>query len=236
MFKILQREETLTSRVIAQLEQVIVNQRLTPGERFPAERELAERFGVSRTVIREAVRSMVARGFLEVRHGSGAVVCKPSAESLTQSISVFLGGGVMDLDYRKVIEVRRALETEIAAAAAKRRTEPDLAALDEILVQTAATRQSKAEFVRLDIAFHGALAAAAHNELFPLLLEPVSGIMTKVRELGFKVPRAPERALKWHSRILERVRASDDAGARRAMAEHLDEAETTLKQALGKDE
>ena len=235
MFKILQREETLSTRVTTQLEQIIVNQRLAAGDRLPAERDLAERFGVSRTVVREAVRSLVARGFLAVKPGSCTVVRKPSAESLTQSISVFLRGNLVELDYAKVIEVRRALETEIAAAAALRRTDDDLARLEDILARTASMRQSRAEFVKLDVAFHSALATATHNELFPLLLEPVNGIMIKVRELGFKVPRAPERALKFHGRILERVRAADQEGARAAMRGHLEEAEATLRQALGSD-
>ena len=80
MFETLTREPTLTGRVVNQLEALIVDQRLQPGDRLPAINELTQQFGVSRTVIREAIGALAARGLLEVRHGSRTVVSRPSAQ------------------------------------------------------------------------------------------------------------------------------------------------------------
>src|SRR5262245_18269788 len=82
MFQTIVREETLATRVTGQVESLIIESRLQPGVQLPAERQLASQFGVSRTVIREAVRSLVAKGLLDVKPGSGTVVSTPSARSV----------------------------------------------------------------------------------------------------------------------------------------------------------
>ena len=98
MFNTVEREETLASRVAGQMESLIVQQRLQPGDRLPAERELAHQFGVSRTVVREAVRALAARGLLEVKAGSGTLVRTPSAHTVAQSMALYLRAGRSDLD------------------------------------------------------------------------------------------------------------------------------------------
>src|SRR5437868_4206273 len=114
LFRTLPRETTLANQVSQQLEALIIERRLQPGDRLPAERELARQFGVSRTVIREAVRSLAAKGMLEVRSGSGTIVRAPNAAAVSQSMTLFLRAGYPELDYRKVLEVRSILEVEIA--------------------------------------------------------------------------------------------------------------------------
>src|SRR5689334_10607565 len=99
LFKLVQREETLASRVTGQLETLIVQRHLQPGDRLPAERDLAQQFGVSRTVVREAVRALVAKSLLEVQPGSGTHIRSPSAQSVSQSMALFLRGGQPAVDY-----------------------------------------------------------------------------------------------------------------------------------------
>lgn len=232
MFKTLEREETLASRVSREIERLIVVGRFHLGGRLPAERQLADEFGVSRTVVREAVRSLMAKGLVEVRHGSGMMIRTPSAETVSQSMALFLRGGQPELDYKKVMEVRRLLEVEIAGLAAERRTTEDLAAMQVILDDTEGIRQKRARFVEWDVAFHAALATATHNEMFSLLLDSVVGTMKQVRELGFDVPSSPSNAIKHHQAIFIRVAARDEGGARQAMRDHLAEAEQTMRRAL----
>jgi len=232
MFKAIVREETLSNRVTSQLEALIVESQLSPGDRLPAERDLAERFGVSRTVVREAVRSLAAKGMVEVRPGSGTLVRTPSAEAGTRSMTLFLRGAQQDLDYQKGLEGRRILEVEIAGLAATRRTEQDLEELERILEDVAGIRDKRDRFVAWDVGFHTALALATHNELFPLLLDSVVKVMARVREVGFEVPATPDRAMKHHRAILKQVRAKSAAGAREAMTDHLKESEMTIKKAL----
>ena len=231
LFKALERDATLTDRVTQQIEDLIVIGHLRPGNRLPPERELAHRFGVSRTVVREAVRALVAKGLLEVRSGSGTIVCSPTAQTLAQTMSLFLRVGQRDLDYRKILEVRRLLEVEIAGLAAERRTEEDLEVMKAIL-QEAESGGDRDRFVRTDMAFHSALARATYNELFSVLLDSIADVMITMRQMAFDIPDAFTRALRYHRAIFEQVKRGDPEGARQAMREHLVEAEDTIRQAL----
>jgi GntR family transcriptional repressor for pyruvate dehydrogenase complex len=232
LFQAMPREATLANRVTHEIEQLIVNGRLKTDKRIPSERDLAGQFGVSRTVVREAVRGLVAKGLLEVKPGSGTIVRAPTARSVTQSMSLFLRGSQADLSYDKVHEVRRVLEIEIAGLAAARRTPDDLATLEQILQQMADMRTDPERFPQLDVLFHAALASATHNELFALLLDSLSEVMIRVRQMGFNVPDASAHALRFHSAIYEQVRAGDAEGARRAMREHLIDSEAVMRQAV----
>jgi GntR family transcriptional repressor for pyruvate dehydrogenase complex len=231
LFKALERDATLTDRVTRQIENLIVIGHLQPGNRLPPERELARQFGVSRTVVREAVRALVAKGLLEVRSGSGTVVCSPTAQTLAQTMSLFLRVGQRDLDYRKILEVRRLLEVEIAGLAAERRTKEDLEVMEAIL-QEAESGGDRDRFVRTDMAFHSALARATYNELFSVLLDSIADVMITMRQMAFDIPDAFTRALRYHRAIFEQVKRGDPEGARQAMREHLVEAEDTIRQAL----
>lgn len=231
LFKTLQRDATLSERVTGQIENLIIASHLQPGDHLPPERELARQFGVSRTVVREAIHALVAKSLLETRSGGGTVVRSPTAEAVAQSMSLFLRAGQPQLDYNKVLEVRRILEVEIAGLAAERRTAEDLKKMDEIL-QEAAKAEGRDHFAKNDVAFHAALAYATHNELFGLLLDSVADIMFKVRYLGFDVPDAITRAVKYHRAILKQVEAGNAEGARQAMREHLAESEDTQRRAM----
>jgi GntR family transcriptional regulator, transcriptional repressor for pyruvate dehydrogenase complex len=232
MFQPLQRETTLANRVTKELEAMIVARRLLAGDKLPPERDLAQQFGVSRTVVREAVRALVAKSLLEVRPGSGTVIRSPSAESVAQSMTLFLRGGREAFNYVNVLEVRHVLEIEIAARAAERRTDDDLRAIEATMTAMADTGTTRAGFVASDVAFHLALAHATHNLLFVLLLDSVGDLMVRLRELAFELPEAAARALPYHQAIYQEVRAQNVEGARRAMRTHLLEAEETLGRAL----
>ena len=103
----LAREATLTNRVVVELERLIVDSHLETGARLPSERELAAQFGVSRTVVREAVRALSTKGLVAVENGRGTLVQAPSATSAAESMRLFLRMQPGGFDYEKVVEVRR---------------------------------------------------------------------------------------------------------------------------------
>jgi len=233
-FKSVQRDPNLAEQVTRQIESLIVANNLQPGDRLPPERELAQQFGVSRTVVRQAIHSLVAKSLLATQPGGGTVVCRPAAAAVAQSLHLFLRSSQAHLDYGKVHEVRRLLEVEIAGLAAIRRNEEDIARLEANLsaaVKSIPTEDPE-QFAQIDIAFHAALAQATHNQLFELLLDSLAEIMIEVRRSGFAVPDTPARALRIHQAIYAQVRAGNAEGARYAMQEHLLEAEETQRQAL----
>jgi GntR family transcriptional repressor for pyruvate dehydrogenase complex len=232
LFTAMQRGESLAIRVARELERLIVEGGLAVGKRLPSERELADQFAVSRTVIREAIRTLVAKGLLDVRTGSGTVVREPTAEAAAESMSRLLATRPDRYDYTRVIEVRRVLEVEIAGLAAHRRTSEDIAALKAILTRAEERLGDPDTFVHTDVAFHEALARATHNDLFVVLLSSIAQAMIAVRQLGLRVPGTPARALDYHRRILTCVEAGDVMGARQAMDRHMDEAWQTMSAAL----
>jgi GntR family transcriptional repressor for pyruvate dehydrogenase complex len=230
------REAGLADRVAAHMMERVLDGTVQPGTRLPPERALAEQYGVSRTVIREAVRILVSRGLLETRAGSGTYVRDPGPTSVAESMSLLLRlhHGATAIPYVMVHEVRVVLETEIAGLAARRALADDIAALER---EIARQRESGAAAdhdtaISSDAAFHVALAMATHNDLFPILLYSISGMMTDIRRLGFKVPGAYDNVLAHHERILSAVRGRDSASSIRAMRAHLGDAQRILRQGL----
>ncbi len=232
LFQPVVREASLTSRVSRQIETLIRENKLHVGDHLPSERELAEQFGVSRTVIREVIRGLVAKGLLEVQSGSGTVIRLPSAESISQSMALYLQAGQPDFNYAPVHEVRRLLEIEIAGLAAERRTAEDIQQLEDIVREMPRAVEDRERFVRNDIEFHLALARATHNELFLLLLNSITDIMITVRQMGYMVPGSRAQACHDHTAIFEQVRQRNGEGARQAMSAHLAESEAIVQRAL----
>ncbi|HZQ10316.1 MAG TPA: GntR family transcriptional regulator, partial [Anaerolineae bacterium] len=126
MFTALPTEQKRSDRVAEQLEALILDNQLRTGDRLPPENELARQYGVSRTVIREAIRSLAAKGLLQVNQGSGTVVHGMTNELASRSIGNVLEQNTRRVDIAKLLEVRRLLEVEIVGIAAARRTDADI--------------------------------------------------------------------------------------------------------------
>ena len=228
----LTREATLADRVASELERLIRESRLGEGDRLPSERELASQFGVSRTVVREAVRALSAKQLVDVSVGRGTVVRVPSVTFAAESMKMLLQmqSGAAEAD--KVSEVRRPVEIEIASLAAARRTAGDLSELDSILEETRQHQDDPEVYIKSDVGFHAGLARATHNELFTILLDSLVELMIELRLLTLRVPGIMALALEHHERILQAVRAGDPDAARAAMHAHMDQAADTLRQSV----
>ena len=219
LFDQIAREPRLSDKVAEMMLDTILSNRLKVGDRLPSERELGEQFGVSRTVIREAVRALVAKRVIEVRSGSGLRVAAVDADSVRESMSLFLRGGAIDFD--KVNEVRSLLEVHIAGLAAERRTEDDLAGLSEIHDQMKREADDVLAAARDDLEFHRRIAQATRNELFLVLMDSIGTALIDIRRENLGSGSTP-LTLGQHEEILERITARDPAGARAAMAAHLE--------------
>jgi GntR family transcriptional regulator, transcriptional repressor for pyruvate dehydrogenase complex len=212
--------QTLAERVAADLRAEIVARRLRPGDRLPGEIEHARRLGVSRGIVREGRRQLVAAGLIEVANGRRAVVSKLRAAPLDG----FLANAVAtrQLAIGEVLELRRALEIAIAGLAARRRTAADIAALARLVEQMRAT-VGRMIYLKHDLAFHVALARATQNPLFVMLIEsmrdPLAASMraSHVRRRG---ARDFAQAHAAHEAILAAVNAGDGTAAERAMRAH----------------
>ncbi len=225
------REPSLSERVAGHLMDRILEDAIEPGVRLPPERALAEQYGVSRTVIREAVRTLVSKGLLETRGGSGTYVRAGDAAAVGASLSPLLHAR---LPYVMVHEVRVVLETEAAGLAARRAEPRDVAAMEREVarLRQAAADADAAAASATDAAFHLALGTATHNEMFPLLAQLIAAAMAEARNAGFAVPGAYHNALAHHQRILAAVQTHDAPSAIRAMRAHLGDAQSILRQGL----
>jgi len=219
-FNRIKTSERLFLEVVRQIEERILAGELKPGDMLPAERVMAEQFGVSRTVIREATKALELRGLVEVQHGRGVMVVKPSADSVSDSVVRFLK--IEESPIWSLLELRSVLEVEIAGLAAERRTDADLEALVQIFEKMASALDRPTEYVEHDFEFHRVLAKAAHNPLFALVLEPYVTLMKQARRLGATAPNAAKRSYAYHKPILDAITRRDTAKARIAMREHFD--------------
>ena len=214
----------LVREAVEQLRRQILGGRLAAGEAIPPEGQLCQRFGVSRTVIREAMRILQAQGLVEVSQGKLPRVKPVDPQDLAQTLGTFLQRGNHSLLH--LVEVRQPLESEIAAVAAARATAEEIAALRQSVEQMAAARSLAAQ-VEGDLAFHDLLATATHNPVFPVLLGVLADLMRRSRRKTLS-KTGLARALLGHRAVLAAVEKHRPDEARRAMLEHLSLAKEDL--------
>ncbi len=212
------RPPRLTDRIADKLTEAIVAGQFRVGDNLPSEREVGAQFGVSRTVVREAIRSLVTKGLLDVQSGRGARVARLDSAPLTEAMSLLVRG-TPDIDFAKLHEIRTMLETHTVEAAARRATDDDIRELEAVYERMAgADGEAAAE---LDVEFHRAIARATHNELHLVLLDSIGENLLEVRRATLAIPHDAARRIDEHRRIVEAIGAHDPARARAAMEEHL---------------
>ena len=229
MFDFSLQRDRLYKQVADQIEQLITDESLHPGDKLPGEREMAERMGVSRTVVREAIRVLGVRGLIKVKSGCGTYVQEPSAKDAAASIERFFKLSQTNEPYAHIHEVRRMIEVETAGLAAERATDEDIARLQSTIEGMSKHKEDLNAHVEYDHAFHEGLAEATHNSLFNVLLGPTFDLLHQVIVVSVQTPGALEAGLNHHRNILAQVRLRDPQAARQAMREHLSEAKELVE-------
>jgi GntR family transcriptional repressor for pyruvate dehydrogenase complex len=222
LFERVTREPRLSDKVAEMMRQAILSRQLAPGTPLPSERELGEQFGVSRTVIREAVRALAAKGIVEVRSGSGLRVASVDGATALESLSWFIRGG--QLEYPKVHEVRSTIEIEMAGLAAERRTEEQLQAMRDAHARFEKVIGDVKKAAAVDVEFHALIARATQNDLFSVLLGSIGDALIEIRHKNLASGSGQE-TIDAHAGILDRIAERDGPGARDAMRQHLETVE-----------
>ncbi|WP_082398826.1 FadR/GntR family transcriptional regulator [Pseudonocardia sp. EC080625-04] len=207
----------LYEQLVERLLDHMTEQGLGPGDRLPAERELAGLLGVSRASVVQALVALEVQGVIDVRHGDGAVIREVPAD---RQVLHALRARWHRL--REVIEARQALEVRIAALAARRRTDADLVRIDEAVAAMAADVDGGGRGVRGDEQFHAAVTTAAHSGLLGTLMGEISELIRESRIESLSQPGRPAESLAAHRLVVEAIRAQDADAAARTMAEHID--------------
>ena len=221
-FRVVQRRK-LYQDIVGQIGELIREGVLRPGDRLPPERDLAERLQVSRSSLREAMRTLELQGLVVSRPGAGTFVSTGSLDGLISIIASSLANsGDAQGD---IFEVRHLLEPEIAALAARRATEEDMGRMIVALEQQEAQLTRGETGVEGDTTFHFAMAQATQNWALVKVISTISDILSKSRDQTLHTPGRPERSLASHKQILDTIRRCDPEGARSAMEHHLLEVE-----------
>lgn len=200
---------------------------LHPGDALPPERELAERYGVGRSSVREALRMLESRGLIESR-GSGTFVVAAWRNPFHAPLSAVVAGE--DVDRTQLFEVRRMLEAEAAALAAQRRSHGDLDLMHEATDEMERAVDSADSYIAADIRYHLVIAEATGNRLLLHLMQAIRERLTEMFGTVYRFPGGPERSIAQHRLITHAIAAADAEQARRLMTEHILRVEQELAQ------
>ena len=213
------RAERLYEQIVVQIEESIRERRLKPGDQLPAERELAQQFGVSRTAVREAVKTLCEKGLVEAYSGRGTFVTLGRSQSVKHSLHWLVNSGDKNASY--VTELREILEPEFTALAAARIEEQQLTMMREAIEVMDRSMQNPDAFIEADLDFHLALAEAAGNPLILSLLDSIVDVLREERLGVFAVPSGPMRGQVHHKLILRAIERRNPTKARKAMIAHM---------------
>ena len=207
----------LYEQLVAQLLSYIESAHLGPGDLLPAERDLAERLGVSRATLAQALVALEVLGVIDVQHGTGAVlVYRPSIATVIKGLRAHRNR------LPEIVEARSTLEVKLAELAALRRTDADLAAIENavrIMAEEIAVGDRGAHGDEL---FHQAVTAAAHSPVLAQLMTFIAEMILETRLESLAQPGRPEQSLASHQTITAAIRAQDVTAASAAMLSHIE--------------
>jgi DNA-binding FadR family transcriptional regulator len=222
--------DRLYRKIARQLSDLIAEGEFAPGQRLPAERDLAKQFGVSRPPVREALIALEVAGKVEVRVGAGVFVAKPRPSPLPSLSDE--GEGPFEL-----IRARRLIEGETAAAAAREATEAEVAVIRATVEEFQRLDRAARATDPADRAFHVAIAGATHNgplvSVVTMLWDQGRGTVYKQMERHFETPALRANTLSDHQAILDAIAAHDPRAARKAMRSHLSRVAREFKSGFG---
>ena len=206
---------------VAQITKLIRTRKLRPGDRLPAERKLVESLRVSRTSVREALRSLEGMGLIEVKAGVGAFVKHPVSRIVSDILPhpLLLAGNTLD----KLFALREIVETGAAALAASMATAEDIAkiqnAVDEM--EYSYKKQDVDGMVKADVELHRAILLATGNDILVTLVDNISELLSEMRHASLSISEGVEETIAGHRAILDALERKDSEDAKEAMRKHL---------------
>lgn len=214
--------------IVHQIRDALFSGRIQPGDRLPSERALCERFAVSRSTLREALRSLEALGMIEVRLGSsgGVFACEPSVDRASEAIEALFW--FANADPAELYEFRESFEADTAANAARRATESDVVLLDEAL-RAFATKANDlsapwSEVAAADVAFHEVVADATHNRVRMAVMQAIHSAFSRTAQQsleGRDTAELRDEHVRQLTQVCEAISTRDTEAARAAMRRHI---------------
>jgi len=222
------KSPNLKTQVYELLLNMIVDGKYKDNDMLPPERVLCEELGVSRTVVREAVKSLETRGILTVLHGKGIKVNPSTSHDVSNAFMLFLRRQNKEVSLKDLLEVRYSIETEIARYAAQKAQPRDIEKLEEILNRMKLVIDKMGDFVDIDLEYHLQLAYTCRNIVFITIMEALVIPLRKSREETVS-PEDNVQSFDEHLAIFNAIRNHDMEGARNNMVKHLRHVEEVLR-------
>ena len=217
-------------QIAEQIQRLVAEGVLRPGDHLPAERDLALQFGVGRSSLRDAIRTLEVLGVVESRHGAGTVIRDLDADALVVPLARAL------LRKREMVaellEVRRMIEPALAGRAARNVTPAEIAQMEEILQRQAARIRRGEPTIEEDSEFHAALMRAARNSVVLRILDVLMHLLRESRARSLQFPGRVEKSYAGHQRILRALKRRDSGAAEDAVRKHLEEIEAIVMRKL----
>lgn len=218
--------------IVQQVLALIEGGKLKQGDQLPSERELTEIFKVSRTTVREAIRTLESMKLLQSRQGNGTYVLATSEEALIQPLAAALFNAKDDI--RDIFFIRKIIEPQVAQLAAENGTAEEIADLEEILRKQEICIEKGENIIETDSAFHNLMASATKNRVMERLIVALVDFLKQSRENylldGQHDSKRPERSLEGHKQVLAAIKIGDGEAAKKMMLQHLEEIETIVFQ------
>jgi DNA-binding FadR family transcriptional regulator len=208
--------------IVDQIKVLIRDGSLTPGDRLPSERDLCQRFGVSRVTVREALRVLEATGLVEIKVGAhgGAFLTAPTTDRVGEGLADLLS--MSALTAGEVTEARKIVEIGALPLIVERATEEDIDALFKLVAEGQAAVEEGKYSMDISARFHIRLAECAHNSALAMLIQSFHGpLLMSLREAQEHAPAMGARGTDEHRQLAEAIRDGDLAAAQRVMSEHI---------------
>jgi GntR family transcriptional regulator, transcriptional repressor for pyruvate dehydrogenase complex len=228
MFEKIPDTRALSERIISQISDAIISGGLKPGDRLPAERVMAEQFGVSRTVVRDAIKTLSGRGILQVRRGAGISVTTAEESMMGRLGELSNALPLQGTGVRDLFDVRKVLEAHGAEWAALRRSSHHIDRLKSLLNEARENTDDLDILSTKDAQFHVAIAEASQNLVQVRVMLTLLDLLERARRESLSIPGRPVLSLDQHQRIVEAIEARDPALAHDAMVEHLSSVEEEI--------
>jgi GntR family transcriptional repressor for pyruvate dehydrogenase complex len=215
--------EAVPQQIVSRLLDLIQQRHLGPGDRLPAERELAATMGVSRSSLREALRALTVLGVCEMRHGTGTYVSSLEPDLLVRPLSFVLS--LSDGGFDQLFEARKVVEPAIAALAARRINDATLERLDALVTRADAVIENPDAFLVADVELHDVIRETAGNSILGRFMESIHALGLASRQATGTRRKVREQSVKDHRAIVAALRERDGDAASDAMRHHLENVE-----------
>ncbi len=212
--------------IVAKVKDMLENGRLKSGDQLPGERELSEVFQVSRSSVREALRTLETQGHLESRQGDGTYIASKSVESLVNPLaSVIFSEKDSQME---LFEMRRLIEPQLAYLAAERATQEEIAMMEQALVLQEEAIARGETGTDVDRSFHYIMAKATKNRVLLRLTDSMRDLLAESRDKYLQVEGRPGKSISRHRQVLDAIKAGDGELAAQVMLEHVVDIEDCL--------